>query len=242
MKKFSLHLLLPGELAAFTQRILGYLESFIAGEIVIKIVYDRIGRLLNDLQNSLSRDKKSAYTKRLLEKDMLRDNAFIQFRDYCKSFLKDSDSSKKNSAIDVMSLIDRFGFALHRLSYLRQTDSMTRLIDELKKPVMFAHVTDLEAESHLERMETAANEFEAVRQEKVDVETAQEYERVYAVFRDLNYGIQSMIYFLDLLNEEGYKPDELPGAMSSIEQEITSALATARARETREENMEKEEE
>jgi len=242
MKKFSLRPLLPGELSGFTQRILAYLESFIADEPVVKIVYDRIARFLVDLQNALSRDKKSAYTERLLEKDMLRDNAFIRFRDYCNSFLKDPDPSKSASARAIMALVRRIGFSLHSQSYLRQTDAMTRLIADLKKPEMQAHATNLQAESHVELMETAAAEFEAVRQEKVDVETAEEYERVYNVFRNLNNDIQTLIYFLDLLKEEGYKPETLPGIMSSVEQEITDVLAVARARETREENMEEGEE
>lgn len=236
MKKFSLYNLLPGELAMLTQRVLNFLIAFIANEPAIKAIWDMITRYLTELNKSLSRDKKSGYTIRLLELDVVRDDAFIRFRDYVKSFLRDPDTSKREAAKKITDIIKRHGYSLFKLPYLQQSDTMSRLIAELKEPVNLEAVTKLDGTGHLQSMDAAAIEFETVRKEKVDEETKQEYLRVHQVFRDLSNDLKDLIKSLDLAKKANYKPEELTDIISSIEKEVLDATANARARETRKEN------
>lgn len=83
--------------------------------------------------------------------------------------------------------------------------------------------------------DTANAEYETLRQEKVDVETQQEYQQVYEVFRTLDAELKSYIQFMAMLNKANYKP-ELVEIMSSVEKEITDVTAKASARATRKAN------
>jgi hypothetical protein len=59
---------------------------------------------------------------------------------------------------------------------------------------------------------------------------------VRTAFRELGADLKDLIKFLALLKKANYNPELLPNIISSIEKEITDAMATARSRETRKEN------
>jgi AraC-like DNA-binding protein len=89
-----------------------------------------------------------------LELDMDRDDAFIRFRDYVKSFLRDPDSAKKEAAKKVTDLIKRHGYSLYKLPYMQQSDALGRLIAELKEPASLTNVTKLGGTGHMQMMDT----------------------------------------------------------------------------------------
>jgi hypothetical protein len=236
MKKFTLFNLLPEELAVVARRVLNFISVFVQNDASLKAAYDLLINNLNELKKSMSKDKKSRYTIKLLEKDAERDNAFICFRDFIKAFRKSNDNLKKEAAKLLLNIIQKYGFTLYKLPVVQQSDVMNRMMSELKQAKNLEAIKILGAAEQLEIMDVATTEYESLRHEKVDVETQQEFLHVRTAFRELGADLKDLIKFLALLKKANYNPELLPNIISSIEKEITDAMATARSRETRKEN------
>jgi hypothetical protein len=235
MKKIILSILLPEQLTAITQRVLIFMAGFVAPFPALKAAYDHVIFNLDDLEKSLSRDKKSRYTLQLLEKDAKRDNAFLAFRDFIKTCMRDTEDNFRDMGNQTMEVIKRHGYTMYSLPYVENTDALKRLIKELKKPSNMEMITAMGATRYFHNMENAASEFEKLRKEKVDEESELNYKQIRQAYYALSTNLKKLVYFLDLLDEAGFNP-ELPEIMSSIEMEITDAMAISKGRGTRKDN------
>ena len=124
---------------------------------------------LETLKQALLALRSNALVKELGELDLLRDNAFIMFREYIALFARSSVEAKKAAYDRIWPLIKKAGIGLWALGDAEETGKLLSLFPELDKPERQADLQELNAITEFYTpLKTAEANFEALTVNKLD--------------------------------------------------------------------------
>ena len=114
MSKLSISLLNAEECLALNERLLNVLQSDLRQDTVVNKVVPHLIDLSTNLSNLLSRaGNTSDITDQLAEKNKIRDDAFISFRDYCVVFTHVPVPKQVAAAEKLVALVRRIDWRLY---------------------------------------------------------------------------------------------------------------------------------
>ena len=200
-----------------------------------------IGDLINLIRDKISILKKSSavergseYTAVIHEKDNIRDDAFLGFRDYVKACQTKNDPETKKAAQLIISLIKKYGWTLYNEGYSVQSALMEKLISELEEKEAQNALNKIKALDWYHDMVTAQQDFEASMIEKIDVELKNEQPGL----RDAKGGlIKTLTAFISSITslDELY-PGKFTAVITKIKESAAGLATAAKSRKTRDEN------
>lgn len=124
---------------------------------------------LEKLKQALLALRSNALVKELGELDLLRDNAFIMFRDYISLYARSAVEAKKAAYDRIWPLIKKAGVGLWSLGDAEETGKLQSLFLELDKTERQADLQELNAITEFYApLKTAEANFEALTANKLD--------------------------------------------------------------------------
>lgn len=168
-------------------------------------------------------------------KDNNRDARFILLRDFISGWAKiEDDKEKSSSAKLLLAIFEEIGMTLYTLGYANETAYMNALISRLEEQDAQGALAVLGAGEMFESIKIAQAEFEKLYEDKVAKEADQDYPLLRESKTRLARYLKLLLLNLNFLSEQD--PDTYKDLVEEINMVITSLNATAKARETREEN------
>ncbi len=190
-----------------------------------------IKKEIPSFQEALNRNKKNPLTISKKEKDTIRDNYFLGLRSHIESMTYHWEESINKAAHSVSEVIERHGHSLHILGYTEETALLNSLISELQQEPGSTNITTTGAQEWLTKLSEAQIDFEKTKSDAIDIDSLEKPSLVKTknlVIKDLN----------DVLNYIGIEErfNETPAInnlISKINQNISSVVTIAKARNTR---------
>jgi hypothetical protein len=229
-------LLLPVELMTTAGRTLTAVAPVTSQEPFLQKIATKIEEDKNELEVALNRERGSEYTQQLMARDSGRDNAFTAFRDYVKACTRRSQPEIVDAAELIVNAIRKQGWTLYLSGYARETASLNMLFNDLSSHELTAAIQTIGAQLWLDDLKAAQTAFEETYQTKVSTETQIDYPALrdakMQLGRHLNTLLDCIQILLCLGETETYEP-----IANQLNEIITDVMTSARARRTREKNV-----
>ena len=185
--------------------------------------------------------KGSKFTKLLMEKDRLRDRSFLGFRFAAEAYTYSNDEVKAAKAEVVCEVLSNHGWSLHNSGRKKESGLLASLVQELNETENKQYLVDLGLETWFNNMVADADAFNALVLEKEDAEREEKNEDHTEVYKELREACDQ--YFDDLEAINRLDPNEKYEQMIEKVNGFTKSYMTdLRARQTKKENEELEEE
>ena len=185
--------------------------------------------------------RSSKYTKLLMEKDRLRDRSFLGFRFAVEAYTYSNDEVKAIKAESICSIIRDHDWSLHSKGRKHESGLLASLIQKLNEPANKQKLVDLGLETWFNSLVADADAFNALVQEKEDAEKDQAKEDHMDIYKQLREACDQ--YFDDLEAINRLDPNEKYEQMiEKVNGFSKSYMTDLRARQTKKENEELEEE
>ncbi len=240
MRKFSPTILTTEELYTFAERFKKLLQdSGLTDDFIVRFLPILIDDIIK-LSNVIKRYAKSAYTKKVSEKDGRRDKAFVGFRDYIDAFTHSMEEEKAKAALYLKGIITRRGNTLHRLGDVAETAELRVLFQEMDTPEAQAAIEIIDALIWYNTLKDEQLGFEDLYMEKVDTESKTELPETRIIRKDISRTLHLFIDYIYL--HSIHFPDAYRSIAVKTDELITDIVTIAKARQTRKENKKTEEE
>ena len=241
MSKLSISLLNAEECLALNERLLNVLQSDLKQDTVVNKVVPHLIDLSTNLSNLLSRaGNTSDITDQLAEKNKIRDDAFISFRDYCVVFTHVPVPKQVDAAEKLVALVRRIDWRLYAQGYTEQTSSQKSLLKALAEPEYAEAVTTINATNWINYMKTSNDDFERVLALKNEFMARKKGLTLVECRRKMLTYMKPLLGYLKLMNT--IDPDSYKDAMALIDEAIEYVSTIAKSRQTRKEHQQVEEE
>ena len=241
MSKLSISLLNAEECLALNERLLNVLQSDLKQDTVVNKVVPHLIDLSTNLSNLLSRaGNTSDITDQLAEKNKIRDDAFISFRDYCVVFTHVPVPKQVAAAEKLVALVRRIDWRLYAQGYTEQTSSQKSLLKALAEPEYAEAVTTIKATNWINYMKTSNDDFERVLALKNEFMARKKGLTLVECRRKMLTYLKPLLGYLKLMNT--IDPNSYEDAMALIDEAIEYVSAIAKSRQTRKEHQQVEEE
>lgn len=236
MKKFPFSILTLKELYTFGIRIMNVIPE--NQNDYVQSILNSLNLANTNLEKAMGRALTSEFTSVLIEKDKLRDDVFVGFRNYCFSFVRSQVQAKKQAAALLWNIFETIGTTIYNHSYSVQTAEMNSLIQALKSSEVTTAVTTINGTEWLEQLTEAQNNFEATYSDKVNTESAINYPLSIESKNKIIRYLDALICYIDTASE--YNNETYGAIKSQIETIAADVLTQARTRITLEtQNREK---
>lgn len=198
----------------------------------------RIEKGNDDLSKAMGKALNSEFTSQLFASDEARNQAFIGFRDYVRSFTHSNDGSVKTAAVSLAFIFEHVGNTIYRLGYVEKTAKMKTLLSNFSAPAAQNSIVTIGANQWMNLLETSQEAFEKVYKEKVDTESVIDNPIVYDAKQRITRYLKALLSYIDVSCDldEGEK---YVGIRDKIDDIITEIMTISRARGTRSENADK---
>ena len=241
MSKLSISLLNAEECLALNERLLNVLQSDLKQDTVVNKVVPHLIDLSTNLSNLLSRaGNTSDITDQLAEKNKIRDDAFISFRDYCVVFTHVPVPKQVAAAEKLVALVRRIDWRLYAQGYTEQTSSQKSLLKALAEPEYAEAVTTIKATNWINYMKTSNDDFERVLALKNEFMARKKGLTLVECRRKMLTYMKPLLGYLKLMNT--IDPNSYKDAMALIDEAIEYVSTIAKSRQTRKEHQQVEEE
>ena len=205
LKELSITYLSPSELLTTSERIDAIISEALSDQPFVTKISGVMKTDLDNLQESMGKDKSSVYTEKLAGKDAERDAAFLALRDFAKANANRSDN---------------------------QTAALNLLFEDLDAPDAVSAMQVIGADSWYADLKNAQAEFENTYKEKVSSEAQEDYLRLREAFTVLGRHLNVLLDTIGLL-QELCETENIDTVVEQINEVITDVMTTARARRTR---------
>lgn len=226
------------EFLTFSTRAISIAETLRSIVPALAPFIDRAANSKADFQAALERDSKNPMTPVVAAKDQACDASFLAFRTYTEACGFRSADGWKEAATKITELIRSYGWTAYGFGYKAQAAAETSMISELKN-------------KYAAEMDTIGattpwfTEFEAA---KADLDTAMQQSitgapsgepTIVATRPALIKDLRALLSMISLLNSNDDASAELNTAETSLNELITTSLATVKATSTRAANAKK---
>jgi hypothetical protein len=238
IKSLNFQLLSSNLLLTFVKYLLALVQRFNIAESPLKPFIDACQHTYTNFAQALEGDEKNPYTALVMEDDNLRDNMFLGFRTFVKSYIYHPDEAMAAAARKLMEVIRLYGYSAHRMGYKAETAALSRLIADIVANYM-AEITLLGADAWFTLLQQAQDKFEGTRQAainadaEVDLNLAETRPPMVESVRNL---LSMLSLQVTVLNNQ-----EMKSLVLELNENITNTMSTARASATRKANSNAEE-
>lgn len=236
LTKLPITLLTSGELVTTADRLISAIDAPLA--TVLKTRIDKVREASGQLAKALNKDRSSDYTPKLSEADQRRDDAYRSFRHAILSASYRPDEELRAAAGELLDILKRHHSTLYDLGYVAQSTEMKSLRTELEQNK--AAVKQAAVQPLLVEMTEAMEHFDALYQEKLDVESGINLPLVSETRTTLAKQLNLMFSHIEIMLEDEH--EEVDSLVEKFNSVITDTMTTVRARQTRLENGDREEE
>lgn len=236
MKNIVIKLLNVDECYMLNKRLIDVFETDLQKESSVAAVLPHLNELTADLFAILAnKNDSNSLTKQLAEEDKARDAAFISFRDYSKSFLREPNPIQSAAAEGLTELIQKVGWTLYNHGYTEQTAAEETLIEKLAEPEYVKAVKAIKAEDRVLNLQETNARFEKTLKLKTDAEARGNISTVYDCRSRIARYLKPLLVYLELMAD--VSPETYALAATRIDESIEYVLTVAKARHTRKENQ-----
>ncbi len=232
LRTLPLSRLTTNELVITADRIVSAIDEPLTA--VFETRTKKIGEASGQLLTALNADRSSDYTARLADADQQRDDAFRSLRHGILSVTLRADAALRAAGHELLDILRRHNSRLYSLSYVAQSAEMKSLLKELEENRTAVKRAALQA--LLAEMKEAMDRFDTLYQEKVDAESGKNLpvvkENREKLARQLSLLLDHVAILLD--DEE----DGVATLVEKLNDIITDTVTVLRARQTRQENAE----
>ncbi|MFV0267939.1 MAG: DUF6261 family protein [Draconibacterium sp.] len=174
MLTFNLSGLTNAELLSFAQSLDALLEPL---GTTVTVIYDPFKQALNvcveTAADAIGKQVAQQQTEALSAADLKRDNLFRGIKYLTQAYLLHPNTEMLEAAIELEKVIAKVGWQLYREGYDKQSALVKTLLKELTgkqaERVALLGMTD-----YVDLLNTSQNEFDVLRQEQLDHQTALE--------------------------------------------------------------------
>jgi hypothetical protein len=230
MKNLPFSILNPNELYTISCRIVEASMDAFSSNAYVTTLCERIERGNRDLAKGLGRSLNSEFTSVLLDKDQVRDNAFIGLRDYIRAFCHSSDTEKATAATTLAIIFENVGNTVYTMGYAVETAKLNILIGNLSSPLAQQAIATIDATEWFEHLKTGQMEFEKVYKTKVETEAFIDYPLVKDAKEKISRYLRALLSYIETNSDLDAAQYAAPKDI--INEIITKIVSTARARNT----------
>ena len=184
------------------------------------------------MTDAIKRGKKSEFTPVLSQMDELRDNGFKSFFHGVMSAVFSSNVEISAAGKKLKEIIERHDTAIHRLGYMAQTAEMKSLKQEIDKTPEL--VDKALVDRQYEEMKESMAAFDLVRSQKTESEDKEKAPGITICKKLLGRQLNLFFYQVSLMVED--KVEGVDSLVNKYNEIISSTMAIARARQTRQQN------
>ncbi|MDX2303765.1 MAG: DUF6261 family protein [Microscillaceae bacterium] len=232
IENISTSLLEAEELMTLASRIQKLIQEVKLNNAYVESALRLLQGDIDALNAALTRDKASALTLSVQERDKRRDKAFIGLRTAIEAYTHHLEDEPSALAEKLLAIFRKYGTRLHREGYSIQTAKMKMLIADLELPENLKILQNMHADFWLETMKQENEAFESLVKERNTEQSfkisAQAQEQKFVLGNRLN----KLLDMLELAEEGGEAP-ELKPVLAQVNEAIVQSMSTARSRKTR---------
>ena len=239
MERPAFYQLTQDDVYTFTDRFLALQKNATSETLDLSLIISPLDSIFQRYELVLRKERKSEYTAKLAAADEVRDRAYLALRHYLVACSYASLEGYTAAADTLLSIFKRLGWSMHSLGYQNESSRMGNLIAELQTDENTALLNTVQATAWLERMMTAADAFEAMFQQKLTAEAADDTTSAYRLRKDLQQQIEMNLSWMEV-QQQFNKSDELATLIEQVNELTANTMTTARANSTRKSSAEEE--
>lgn len=163
------------EFAGISAYYLKVIKQYLSDNSMLMIIVVIIQNSLDKLIESMSAIRINKLIEETVRLDEVRDNAFITFRNMIRAFVKSDVPDEKKAYDELWPVIIKLGTTLYAEGYLEQSARLDTLFQEMKRPEKVAAISTLGITARLDKLVQAESDFKLVYNEKIALETSNDY-------------------------------------------------------------------
>ncbi len=229
MKTINYHLLTQDSFYTFAVSFLNaIIDSNINNAVLIRL-RDSMKERLNELENSMYKATTSSITKTVSANDNLFNNSFRSLKYILKGYALSKNVRKREAANELISLIERHGWDMHKESYSIQNAKANNLINDLDSAEAIQHIATLSVENQVEEIKADIKNLEHSIKERDSYITGNNGRKSDEIMKDIKRIIKQVNTFITskvtVEEDTSWNP-----IMLSINQIIDREMLAARKR------------
>lgn len=228
------------ELFTFSKNSIALIDAR-KNQILVVIPFLTNASAKNDnFQNALERESKNPYIKNQSDKDKIRVDAFLAFRNFSESGTTRRKEGVSAAAEVIVAVIRKYVWSIQKLGLKAKTAAITNIISEIKTK----HVVELTligGDELLDELTISQLEFEAAVQKVIESASVINEPTVAEARPELVAALKALFQIISL-QEIAAPSADLTTLIVSLNELITTSLSTVKASDTRAENKKKEKE
>lgn len=228
------NLLFASEFYTLVKNVIKAIESSNLDEGLKTILIARISEYFAAYDAALNRKKVNPLTIKLEGLDTQRDYRFLGLRNSAEALTFHWDEAIKEAAENIVEVIRRNGWTMHRSGYTTQSAGINALMSELAKEPAATDVATTSLGEWVTQLDNSQKAFEATSAEREELD-AKDQPILTTTRKQLNADLQSSLNYLESMAQFN-KTAELEDLIDTINEIITSVTSSARARKTRRES------
>lgn len=234
MKKISFSILSHEELLTISTSMSHVLSPLLKTDAYLGQLNAIIKKVVKDLSVALGKDMTSDWTELVKAKDIKRDRAFIGFRDFVKACTNSPELEVQVAAGNIIKVINNKGWTLYKEGYASQSARLDSLFEELETEEGRQALVNVKAEDWYNNLKQAHGDFLEGMQGKTEEEAKDDIPWMSKSRRKLYKYLKALLSYLEMQAE--LVGDQYAEVARQVDEIVGSAMAVARARQTREAN------
>lgn len=192
----------------------------------------------DNFQSALERESKNPYIINQSEKDKIRVDAFLAFRNFVESGTTRRKAGVSEAARIIVVVIRKHAWTIQSLGLKAKTAAITNIISEIKTKYA-AELALIGGDELLDELTISQIEFESAAQKVLESASAINGPTVAEARPELVAALKALFQIISL-QEIAAPSAELTILVDSVNELITKSLSTVKATDTRAENKKKE--
>lgn len=237
ISNFNLALFPSNELFTFTKNTISLVDAKKTQISVVVPFLTNVTTKLAAFQSALEREKNNPLVKIQSENDKIRIDAFMSFRNYCESASTRRKEGVPAAAAILIAAIRKYTWSIQLLGQKARTAAISNIISEIKTKYV-AELTLTGGNELLDELALAQLDYETSANKVIESASHQNEPTVAETRPELTAALKSLYQMVSLQEIAAPSPD-VTELISSLNELITTSLATVKASDTRAENAAK---
>ena len=240
ISNFNFSLFPSKELFTFSKNSITLIEAK-KTQIPVVVPFLLNAKTKNDnFQSALERESKNPFIKNQSEKDKIRVDAFLAFRNFSESGTTRRKAGVSVAAEAIVAVIRKHAWTVQSLGLKAKTAAITNIISEIKTKYA-AELTLIGGDELLDELTVSQSEFESAVQKVIESASTINEPTVAEARPEIVAALKALFQIISL-QEIAAPSADLTALIASLNELVTTSLSTVKASDTRAENKTKEKE
>lgn len=192
---------------------------------------------LSAFQSALERESKNPAVQLQSEKDKIRIDAFMAFRNFIESGTTRRKEGVSAASTDIVGVIRKHSWTVQLLGQKARTAVINNIVSEIKTKHA-AQLATTGAAELLDELEQAQHDYETTAKQVVETASENNEPTVSETRPELIAALKSLFQIISL-QEISAPSADVTALIAALNEHITASLATVKASDTRAENAKK---